>query len=252
MAVDRTLLIPSLGALGFFAISVFLFLRIREIERPQNSFLPALKVGKYSYQLRHQGRCVGGVETELREDPGLVFTVRGSLRVGVQQDVVPVKFFIGAFFNSLSQLVSSNFEIEARGQSALIATSQPNPISVKIAVNREGSTLPLREFDVPGPIELLARGEQSYQVKFSGLQENIQRLLSQLSQIREMPKADFPEGGLMTFSAGNSDGFCGEGEERSGRLAFPIDAALSQLPFFEQAVGLGAVPSLNEFLSQKK
>ena len=233
MGLDRSAFLVLLSGVLCSVLAVYSFFWIRKLEQPSSALIGRLQVGKKTFQMKDGERCLGGLETELREDPGLVFTMRGNFRVSLRGEIVPVRIFIGAFFNSLSQLVSSNFELESGGRTILVTSSQPNPVLVRLAVNQNGSTSPLRDFSIPGPIEMLSNGDSSYRVSYSGLQGNTQRLLQQLSQVRGMTES----GEVETFESffrleeGNADGYCGLGENVVGKQAILADRLLTKLPF---------------------
>lgn len=166
-------------------LTVSSFCLVWMLEKPRDSFVSRIPEGKRAFRILASESCVGGIQSEFSQVPGYVFTFRGDVRLRLRGARRTLTFSFGAFFNSLNQLVSANGQIDDSGQTFLFNLSQPNPINVRISVGRQEIGYSVREFKMPGPIEILPNGDGTFRLRFSGFQKNIQRLVSQFAPTKD-------------------------------------------------------------------
>ena len=226
--IEQQLLPVFTVAFIFGTLSVVAFTWVLRIERPSDALIAKLMPGKHDFEMHSGKLCVGGFQVDFQEEPGLVLLVRGLFRSSLHGVTIPARLFAGAYFNSLNQLVSANAELEIGGQTLLLALAQPKPVKVKIGVARGGHNTVLRDFEIPGPIEMLRNSDGTYRLSYVGLEGNVQRMFQQFSQIRAAPGG--PLENDVRLVEGTADGTCGRSGEDTSLEAVNLDSYVARIP----------------------
>lgn len=235
-----------LGLLLFGTASATCYLWVARIEQPSDAIFSGIRLGKQSFDIYNEKFCVGGFETEFKDDPGLTLILRGQMRATFRGKTYLAKLFAGSFFNSLNQLVSSNIQVESEGDAVLLSLSQPNPLRARLSATRSGKSMVLRELELPGPVELVKASDGSFRVSYVGLRGNIQRMLQQFSPLQALPQnMAMP---LLRVEQGVGDGVCGSKNDGDPEAlaGFSLDALIDKLPHG----GAFPLPFGSNFLSQ--
>lgn len=157
--------VASAVLLGAALVSAVAFSAVREIEHPRGELLQYIPKGKHLYRIEQNGVCVGTSSLSVDPSAGVTIIFRGTVQTKLQQRTPIIEIFVGAFFNSLEQLVRANIDLSMEGRKIHIALLNPNPITAEITATN-GTTENTRSLEFPGPIYLRANDSESYRVDY--------------------------------------------------------------------------------------
>ncbi len=151
--------------LGSIMVSVAAYIQLLQVEYPRADFLQRIPNGKSAYRIEQHGHCLGTGTLSVDPSAGVTIIFKGVVHTKLQDRTPEIGYFVGAFFNSLDQLVRANIELAMEGRKVTIALMNPNPINVEITV-ANGAATSTRAFQLPGPMYLHGNGGGTYRVDF--------------------------------------------------------------------------------------
>lgn len=193
----------SMTLVAAMLIAGFSYREVLRIEHPDEEALQYIPRGKHGYHLEQRGRCVGTATLSVESGDGVTIIYRSTVQTALQQRAPQLSLFVGAFFNSLEQLVRANIDIGMENRKIHIALLNPNPITIEVTTTTEqGETN--RTLQVPGPIYLRSNGRESYRVDYQAStailpvgipRPSLKTLDWEGFALRELPAGETPECG---------------------------------------------------------
>lgn len=150
-----------------------------QLEQPKQAAFEQVPVGNHRWGIFYEGRCVGELRSELYFEPGTVLIGQGEVRIRYQGDIVPVRYFVGSFFNVLDQMVAMNISVEGPTGKFSAKLSDPNPIHVEWQIE-QGSREISRSTRVNGPIVLRKVRKDTYRIDYSAVLGDFQQFAARM------------------------------------------------------------------------
>jgi len=120
--------------------------------------------GQHSYSIIRDG-CIGFIQTSLESEQGsLKYAFESNFKVSYRKNNLPVALEGYIQFNSLNQIIGSEFSFDFFGQKWLIGTLGANPI--KLIVSEGDSKLKKFTYEFSGPITLEEISKDYFKIIF--------------------------------------------------------------------------------------
>ena len=152
--------------LVFASLSAYAYASILKAEAPSHVFMREIAVGNKTFQIIHNGSCIGEISTALTKNENTVVKSSAEVNGAYGRMQTTVRATSTFLFNPLGQLVESASEILGRDVQIFVKTKEINPLKFQIS-----ATLGAKHYDfnlsAPGPVLLKKAGRDSYQIEYS-------------------------------------------------------------------------------------